>query len=290
MPDENPVIDAGQFLGEDGAFSENWLEQAYLEDDPMRKDPTLVNTKSVRSMASQLVNSQKQIGQLSGGRDFAILPNEQSDEAEIAAYHTKIGRPDAPEGYEFDKVQLAEGQQKDEKLIARMSKTLFDAGASKGVAAAALKGYVEHQTETLAAMATQDKLEAQEANKKIRATFGAAYDGKMAKAVAACRILGGAIDPEAAEEMVKELPYDEFAAQLFDRVADIIGEKGLKEVPGAPSGVMTPADARTAFNELTKDPYYMTASPKDKPKNQQYHDELIQKGVKLITLSKAGTS
>ncbi len=282
---ENPVIEAGRFFGDDGALAEDWRSQAFNADDPMLTDPTLANIKDIRTMVRQVVSGESTIGKLSGGREFAILPNEQSDETEINAFRTKIGRPDAPEGYELDKVVLPAGQQKDDKLIAKMSTALFDAGASKGVATAALKGYLEHHAETLAAMGVQDKLDAQEANKQIRAKFGAAYDGSMAKAIAACRILGGAIDAEAAEEMVKELPYDSFAAQLFAKVGDIIGEKNLTDTPGATDGVMTPADARVEFNKLTTDPYYMTSAPKDKPKNQEYHEELLRKGTKLLELA-----
>jgi hypothetical protein len=76
---------------------------------------------------------------------------------------------------------------------------------------------------------------------------------------------------------------------LFAKVGDIIGEKNLEEVPGARDGVMTPSDARAEFDKLTTDPYYMTSAPKDKPKNQEYHEQLLQKGTKLLELAVAST-
>lgn len=283
---ENPVIEAGQFFGDDGAFSANWREQAFGETDPMRTNPTLKNIKDIRTMAHQVVSGESTIGKLSGGREFAILPTEQSDETEINAFRTKIGRPDAPEGYELSKTEIPEGLPKDENYITHMAKGMFDLGVPKAMAAGVAKLHVDYLKQLNDGVQTQDKLDMQEANKEIRTKFGAAYDNKMLKAIAAARVLGGPIDAGAAEEMVKELPYDSFAAQLFAAMGDIIGEKNLEEVPGAKDGVMTPADAMSEYNKLTKDPYYLTASPPDKPKNQQYHDEIIQKGAKLLVLAK----
>ncbi len=282
----NPVIEAGQFLGDDGAFSENWLEQAYGAEDPMRINQTLKNTKGVRSMASQLVNAEKQIGQFSGGREFAILPNEQSDENEIAEFHTKLGRPATAADYKLSEMQLPEGLPKDDKLAAHMADVLHKAGASGKIALAVHNGYAEYIKTTMEAQATQDKLDDAEANKALRGKLGAAYDKTMRDIGVMVNAFGNAIDPTETANLLAELPNDSFAAQFLGKIAEKFSEGGLSQKAADATGEITPAGAMTEYNKLIKDPYYMTASPKDKPKNQAYHDELNEKGAKLIHLAK----
>ena len=281
----NPVIEAGQFLGEDGAFSENWLEQAYGEDDPLRADPTLKNTKGIRSMASQLVNAQKQIGQFSAGREFAILPNEQSTDEERNEYHTKIGRPPAASDYKLNDLALPEGLPKEDKLAEHMGNILHKAGASTAIAVAVHNGYTEYIKNALEAEKTQEKIDSQEANKKLRGKWGAAYDKNMAFAVSAANAFGGVIDAAETAELIKELPYDSFAAQMLAKAGEVIAEKGLTTPIIPAAGELTPADAISEANKIMTDPYYVTDTPKDKPRNKAYHDELVAKVAKLFEVS-----
>ncbi len=284
----NPVIDAGQFLGEDGALSENWLEQAYGDADPMRSDPTLRNTKNIRSMASQLVNAQKQLGQLSGGREFAILPNDQSDDAERATFHTKCGRPETAAEYKLSERPLPEGLPKDEKLAEFMGNVLHKAGAPASLAGAVHDGYAQYIKESLESAATQDKLDDAAANKEIRAKFGAAYEEKMRDAVLAVSTFGAPINAAEADAMIKELPYDSFAAQLLASIGAIISEKGGLHGTPAPAGTMTPVEAKSEIDKTMRDPYYTNVMPEGKPRNQAYHDQLVNKVAELTKLATAG--
>jgi len=279
---ENPV-EAGQILGEDGAFQDDWRGLVFTgdENEALRANPTLSNIKDIRTMARQVVSGESTIGKLSGGRDFAILPNEQSSDEERNEFHTKCGRPSSPEGYEFDKVALAAGQQKDDKFIAKMSQALFSAGASKGVADAVLRGYMEYAAELTTSMDTEDKLGNAEANKQLHTIMGSGYDTMMASANVAIEALARPIDNEFAETLKNEIPYDVHAAQFLAKIGDMISEDpGLKSTPSE-SG-FTPADARSKANEIMTDPYYVTDSPKDKPRNKVYHDELVEKVKRLL--------
>lgn len=284
MSDEtgNPVIEAGQFLGTDGAFSDNWLEQAYPEGDPMRTDPTLLNTKGVRSMASQLVNSQKQIGQFSGGREFAILPNEQSDENEVNEFHNKLGRPATPADYKLSEMQLPEGVPKDDKLAEHMGNLLHKAGASSKLATAVHNGYAEYIKTTMEAAAVQEKLDDANANKDLRAILGAAYDKTLRDIGVMVNAFGNAIDATETAALLAELPNDSFAAQLLGKIAEKFTEGGLTEAAAAATGELTPTAAQEEINKLMADPYYVSATPKDKPRNQALHDQLVAKVQSLF--------
>jgi hypothetical protein len=83
------------YIGEDGNFTENWMETAGVSED-MRGDLTLKSTKNVASLASQLVNAQKMIGK---NPNMTVLPTDQSTEEEWNEFHKACGRPDTPDEY-----------------------------------------------------------------------------------------------------------------------------------------------------------------------------------------------
>lgn len=290
---ENPVIDAGNFLGENGAFAENWQEQAYGETDPLRSDPTLKNIKDVRTMAKRVVDGQQQIGKLTGGREFAIIPNPNADKeseehkAEVKAYRAKTGVPEESTGYKLNEMQLPEGLPKNEKLATHMEGVLHKAGASPAVAAAVHNGYAEFIQASVAEAATQEKLDDTEANVALRKALGATYETKIASATTAINAFGNKIDAAEAAKMIQELPYDSFGTQFLALVGEAISETPLGQKPADTTGAMTPADAMTEINKIMTDPYYLTASPKDKPRNQAYHEELVQKVNKLFIVRRA---
>lgn len=277
MADE--PIEAGQFLGDDGTFQENWRDHFSEEDAELKEDPTLATIKDVRSMARSLVATKKMVG-----ADKVALLNEQSTDEERNEHYTKLGRPESAEGYELGKVQMPEGVPKDEKFIAKMGQVLFDAGVSKTASDIILKGYSEYSTEFLKSMDTEDKLGNAEANKQLHTVWGSAYDTKMASANVAIEALARPIDNDFAETLKKEIPYDVCAAQMLTKIGEMISEdKGLEGTP-AQEG-FTPGDARAKANEIMKDPYYVTDRPKDKPANKQYHDELVEKVKKLLEIA-----
>ncbi len=287
MAENENAVEAAQLLGDDGAFQDGWQGLAFPDDtDPHKTNQTLANIKDIRSMARQVVSGESTIGKLSGGREFAILPNEQSTDEEKNEFHTKCGRPDTKEGYKLNDLTLPDGLPKDEKLAGHMADVLHKAGASTAIATAVHNGYAEYIKSSMEAAATQDKIDDAEANKNLRGKWGAAYDKNMAFAVSAANAFGGVIDAAETAELIKELPHDSFAAQMLAKAGEVIAEKPMGQKPADTTGELTPGDAMSKFNELAKDPYYMSASPKDKPMNQQYHDELVQKGVKLIELAK----
>jgi hypothetical protein len=285
MPDEgNPVIDAGVFMGEDGAFAENYLEQMYGEDDPMRTNPTLQQTKGIRSMASQLVNAQKKIGQFTSGRDFAILPNETSDETEIAEYHQKIGVPKDVAGYGIAE-SIPEGMAKDEKFIEHMGNTLLNAGTPAPVAKKIMAGYLEYIQQTAKAALDQEALDNDAANKTVREKFGAAYDDTMLKVNNIVRMLGNKIDPAETEAFIKELPNDPYGAQMMAAVADLLNEKKVHIEPSPADGALTPSNAIAKANELMQDPYYTSIHPEGKTHNPAYHQQLVEKVKALFEMA-----
>ena len=285
MPEENEnPVEASQFLGTDGAFQEGWQGLAFPDDtDPHKTNQTLANIKDIRSLARQVVSGESTIGKLRGGRDFAIIPNEQSTDDERNVFHTKLGRPPSAEEYELGKGV----EKRDEKFITKMSQALFGAGASKSVAAAVEKGYTEYVAELAAALDTEEKLGNAEANKQLHTLLGSGYDATMASANVAIEALARPIDNEFAETLKKEMPYDVHAAQFLAKIGEMISEDpGLKGTPPSSTG-LTPANAQEKINEIMKDPYYVTDTPTDKPRNKEYHDQLVEQVKRLFEVKNA---
>lgn len=285
MSDENPV-EAGQFLANDGIFQDGWQGIAFPGDEgeSLRSNQTLANIKDIRTLAKQVVSGESTIGKLSGGRAFAILPNEQSTDEERNEFYTKCGRPSSAEEYEFGKVP--EGTPKDEKFIAKMGQVCLDAGISKLAGAKLMAGYMEHNAGLITAMDTEEKLGDAEANKQLHTILGSGYDVKMASANLAIEALARPIDNDFAETLKNEMPYDVHAAQFLAKIGEMIGEdRGLKGTP-AESG-FTPGDARAEANKLMADPYYGSEHPAGKERNVAKHQELVEQVTRLFKIANA---
>lgn len=282
-------LTADQILGEDGAFVDNWRDEAFPGDDnkEIRSNPTLANIKDVRSLARQVISGESQIGKLTSGRDFAILPNEHSTPEELNAFHTKMGRPKTAPEYEFSKAEGA-----DPKFATHMENALHAVGASKAVADAALKGYMAYSVEQAAAQETEDKIADAKADKELRTKLGSQYDATIAQGNLAINALAAPIDPAWAAQLAKEMPFDVNATQFFAKIGALIAEdKGLTQATGQTG--FTPSDARAKANQvMAENPYYISETPMGPdgtqlPRNKAKHDAAVQEVADLLKMANA---
>lgn len=271
-----------QIIGENGEFVDNWRDVAFPGDEnaEIRSNPTLGNLKNIQSMARQVISGESTIGKLSGGRNFAILPNEHSTPEEIEEFHTKLGRPKTAAEYGFDKLEGA-----DPKYAEKMAATLHAAGASKELANALLNAHMEYSKEYAQAIETEDKIADAKADKAIRLRLGSEYDASMQQANLAINALAAPIDAEWAAQLAKEMPYDNNAQQLFAKIGAMISEDpGLKHATGATG--FTPSDALTKANEImANNPYYLTPQPAGKPRNQAEHERVTKEVADLFAIA-----
>ena len=275
-------LESGQILGDDGAFQADWRDQAFPGDEnkEIRENATLSDTKDVRSMARRLVDKESQIAKLSGGRDFTILPNEHSTPEEIAAHHTKLGRPATAAEYEYSKIEGA-----NPKFVEKMEAALHESGVSKTAATAIAKAYGEFGTENAAAVETEQKIADAKADKAIRDQFGSAYDAEMANANLAITALALPINADFAKQLAEDVKYDLNAAQFLSKIGTMIAEDpGLKSATG--NANFTPSDARAKANEvMSSNPYYVTDQPKDMPRDVAKHNAAILEVKNLLEMA-----
>jgi hypothetical protein len=247
---ENTSAEAGSevavstsFIGEDGNFTENWMETAGVHED-LRGNQTLLTTKNVASMASQLVNAQKMIG-----ANTTTIPNEQSTEVEWAEFHKACGRPDTPDEYQ---ITHAEGMEID----AEVEGALKNLAHSHGLRPATVQALIELDDQRMLAMnqAIEDaKVQrTAECEETLKKQWGAAYDERV----------------HLANRMVAENATEENKAEVLDAigsnpiVCDFLANMAKKfvehKVISADVTQPTPNDALAEADVLRNTPGYIT--------------------------------
>ena len=281
-------IGADQFLDDNGMFKEGWLD--HLSED-LRDNPTLKTTKDVQGLSSQLVNTMAKIG-----KDKIVKPGEGAGEDEIAAYHREISGVATVDDYTLKAPdKMPEGIAWSDDLATRVKTAAFESGVSDKALGRISSEYHAFLGEMAEAARTEERLAAEKADQQLHRELGPAYDPKMkaagdvvrAAAAKACTMTNDESlikeINELAGETLKGLAYDSSAALMFSALGEVIGEDALIGA-GAPP-VFTPGEADAKINEITANPYYVSASPAGKPKNQALHDQLIEQ-VRVLIESK----
>lgn len=276
-------IESTAILGKDGAFQSDWRDQAFPGDEnkDIRENPTLSNIKDVRTMARSVIDSQSQIAKITGGREYAILPNEQSTPEEVTAHRVKMGMPKTHQEYGFGDIEGA-----NPKFVEKMGIALHSAGCNMAVAAAVAKAYGEFDAEYKAEQVTEGKIADAKADKAIRTELGSAYDQTMQDAQVAISIANG-ISPEFAKELSDMLPFNRDAAMFLAKVGSMVSEDpGLKAATGTAGGLMmTPADALAKAEEVKLDPYWSTPDPVGLPRSMEKHNAAQLKSQELFNIA-----
>lgn len=111
----------------------------YLSQFPENLRPQLAEYQSPGDLGQALVD-------LKGRTENSIqLLGEDATEADRATFYSKLGRPDAPEKYRFDEIELPDGVPYDSDLESTFRKTAFEKGLSQDAANALFKAYNEQR-------------------------------------------------------------------------------------------------------------------------------------------------
>lgn len=183
------AVAAETFLGEDGALQDGWMDN--LAEDTFEKDDTgkskqgdLADHKNIGSIVKSYLNKDKLLG-------TAIQPlSENATEEQIKAYRAKVGCPENKEGYEITKPTMPEGLQFDGELLSKCSQYAIDKHIPKGVFEGLAELVINGQMETFnKIMESNAKIEAEavkkkdqaieDASNKLKAEWGADYDGNL---------------------------------------------------------------------------------------------------------------
>jgi hypothetical protein len=243
---ETPVANESvSMFGDDGNFAENWMETAGIPED-LRTDQTLVTTKSVASMASQLVNAQKLIGQ---NANMAVIPTEQSTELERAEFNKLCGCPDTPDEYTITHAEeLGE-------INAEVEAGFKNLAHSHGLRPETVQALTELDDARMIAMRQemadakiQAKADCEEALKK---QWGAAFEERSHLAN---RMIAENASDENKEAVLTAIGNDPIVADFLANMAKKFVEH---KIINADINTPTPLDAKAQADTLRNTPGYI---------------------------------
>jgi len=234
------------YIGDDGSFTENWMEQAGIPED-LRNDQTLMTTKNVASMASQLVNAQKLIGK---GANMAVIPTEHSTELERAEFNKLCGCPDTPDEYA---ITHAEGMG---EINADVETGFKNLAHSHGLRPETVQALTDLDDARMLSMqqamedaAVQKTADCEEALKK---QWGGAYDERLHLAN---RMIAENASDENKEEVLNAIGSNPIIADFLANMAKKFVEH---KVISADINTPTPLDAKAQADDLRQTPGYIS--------------------------------
>lgn len=236
----------------------------------LRGDPTIQNTKDIAGMARQLVDTMKMVGS-----DRVAIPGENAAPEQWDSFFTKLGRPEKPEGYQFEvKSEIFQPQDLWLEGLAGVSHKL---GLSKSQAQGLLSWYVEESGNELTQMSKELGDSQEDSMAKLRTEFGAALDDKLAKGLEAVGMFGG-------DEFKQALDSTGFgdnpaAIRTFIKIGEAMGSDTLGPGIQRLGGVgMTPQEASMKIVEIDKKLLEMTRMDPNRP-------ALVEEKIKLADMA-----
>lgn len=133
----------------------------------------------VEDMAKGYINLEK----LVGSSEKIILPQAEDDKDGWERVYKAMGRPEAPEAYEFKRPEaLPEGLNYDEDLEKNWRNVAHQNGLNSKQAKSIYETYVKHQVERQAAWVTQQGQTKAQAEMNLRRELGQQYEGSLQSA------------------------------------------------------------------------------------------------------------
>lgn len=257
-----------------GGEAKSWLEQL---PEGMRADKNLAKYESLEAFASGHLNALKRMGK--DPNSLIEVPSKPDDEKAWGDLWGKLGRPEAPEGYQL---QLAEGASDEDKAFVEGFRAVaHKAGMTQAQMAAAV-GYLNEVTGKAAEDATaRAEAAAAETTKALKAEWGDKYEIYSKEIPKLIEELGGKDAVDALNE--EGMGNSPTLLKLFAKVADLRAEHG--KLPGGGGGggeadtVNTPYQAQMKLAQMHGDPAKSKAL---QDKNDPMHKAVMKEREDLL--------
>jgi hypothetical protein len=258
--------------------------QKFLEMLPedLREEPSFIDFKgeSIEDIVSKLGKSYYSTKKLVGADKGAILkiPSSEDDADGWGEIYDKIGRPEAPEGYELDKL-VGDSDFIDKDGLAEITKIAHENGVSKKAMQAIIGKYVEQASGAGAASDEQVEQTLRGYDDALAKEWGSAKDEKLKKIQA---VVNKFADDDFKNAVVDNPVIFEHpsVARFLDKVFSGMSEDaGLDGGQTTSEGAMTPPEAKAELARMEGD----SATRKILlDSGDPRHDELVQKRTKLF--------
>jgi hypothetical protein len=227
---------------------------------------------------NDVLRSYKNMEQFAGkmGSERAVFIPDPEDAEGWNKVYTKLGRPEAANGYEYD-VSLDGldeiGKKAVQSNLDAFSNIAFEAGLNKQQAKAVQAKWDAYVEEQASAMEQQSALQAKENIEKLQKEWGQVYDQNLKYAQLAAKKYG------LTEDVVAKLEGVAGLDRLMNMLAEIgsdLSEDGYIKGGDGVSQAMSPKQAKAELDGLMADPDYS-----DPYKNPARHKMLRGKAKDL---------
>lgn len=254
--------DGGAGGGGGGGGADPWY--ATLPDDAAGEgalsDRKWAENKNYADVPS-LVKATRELEKQFLGGDKIVMPKEGASQAEIDAFHVKLGRPEAPDKYE---IAAPEGAKLDEALVERFRATAFKAGLPASMAAPLVEMFNAHVTEGLEAAEATRVQASRDGVATMKKEWGAGAAQNLAAANRAMTMLGltgadveamgDALPPEVDDQGAVKRNGAARALALLAKLGTGMGEDVLSGGGGAKKFGMSPVEAQVELDKIKADP------------------------------------
>lgn len=216
-----------------------------------RAEPSLKDIKDLPGLVKSFVHAQRMIG--SGDR--VTIPSAEAKPEEMDAFWNRLGRPEKPEGYQFNAVKEEAMYKPSDDDRAWFSKTAHALGLSAKQASALFDAYVEKNDGVMVLSNQEAEKSLAAAEVALRKDWGAFYSDRLAVAKQAITKVAG---PEFADFLNDTgLGNHPALAKAFYKIASLLGEdrlpgEGLNFTKGR-----TPEEAQRQIEANRKDPAFL---------------------------------
>lgn len=228
------------------------VEKTWRDDlpDELKGIKTLEKFKDVSGLAKSYVETEKYF------EGAVLIPGENASEEDWNSFYGKLGRPDTPEDYEFDKFELPEGMSYDNDF----EKEFLGLAHKNGLNNGQVKEFYDWWNNKSKGLFVDNQVQAentiQKAEIELRADWGRQYDEKLAGVQRLVDQYATSEDKQYLDE--SGIGNNPHLAKFLDRIAKDFGEgKHLGDPKvNAFTDPESAAQAKKAFyNDTSSDDY-----------------------------------
>ena len=257
-------------LNADGTFSPNWHTNPLFGED-FKDNQTLANTKDIKALVSQVVNSEKLIGK----RVEEIIPKNATPEQQLAFARKYLGAPDKIEGY-ADIVKPKDWPENipwDDNRLNDFKKLAAESGLLPHQAKA---GFEMYNKLVLASYKAAEDAESQitaEAEKQLKEQFKNEYPKVVERANNVLAKFGGTVG----EDVARKYGSDPILVTLLNNIGMAMSEDTIRTPGGQQVSLVAEAQAKIDKIRADKEhPFF----DKQKPS----HDAAVKEMQKLYEI------
>lgn len=246
-----PSTDIRQFINEKGELIPGWAKALGAPEGFEKKFTSLGAAFGSHANLESMI-----------GKNKVALPDKNSTDEEWSEFYAKIGRPETPEGYRFEKPSDEElkGLPWDDNMLQGFAKLAHEAGLTEAQFQKIVGWHTQESIAQIEKAQQNAKAVMQQASARLREEWGGAYDSNLATARNAARMVGG-------EELLNDpaLANNPAFIKAMAKVGSIIGEggnaAGLREAKASFGG--NPREEINKIMSDKSDPYWNSQHPQN---------------------------